>query len=327
VFPLKDDIPSRSFPFVTVGLIVINVLVFFYQVSLGLGGPAAAAHEFIAEFGLIPCRLTGQCVDALAGLPSPYATIFTSMFLHGGLFHVAGNMLYLWIFGDNVEDTLGHMRFSIFYFLSGVAAALAQTVVGPGSPIPMVGASGAVSGVLGAYLILYPHARILTLLVIGFFVRLVYIPALVVLGFWIVVQFFSGFLTLGLATGKPERRSPSAWAASSRAWSCSSWSAHAAIRGGRSFGAADSSAILSALPSDRRGLDRDSPRRGDGHESSHHGRRIRDPTASPHHPHPQAARARGQRADHGAHRPVAEAPRLHRSARAPLLPPRDHPAR
>jgi membrane associated rhomboid family serine protease len=203
VFPLKDDIPSRTFPFVTVGLIVINVLVFFYQVSLGLGGPAAAraAHEFITEFGLIQCRLTGQCVDALAGLPSPYATIFTSMFLHGGLFHVAGNMLYLWIFGDNVEDTLGHMRFTIFYFLSGVAAALAQTVVGPGSPIPMVGASGAVSGVLGSYLILYPHARILTLLVIGFFVRLVYIPALVVLGFWIVVQFFSGFLTLGLATG------------------------------------------------------------------------------------------------------------------------------
>jgi membrane associated rhomboid family serine protease len=203
VFPLKDDIPSRTFPFVTVTLIAANILIFLYQVSLGVGGAdaARAAHELILEFGLIPCRLTGQCADTVVGLPSPYATVFTSMFLHGGLFHMGGNMLYLWIFGDNVEDTLGHTRFVIFYLLGGVAAALAQTVVGPASPIPMIGASGAVSGVLGAYLLLYPHGRILTLLVIGFFVRLVYIPALVVLGFWIVVQFLSGFLTLGLATG------------------------------------------------------------------------------------------------------------------------------
>jgi membrane associated rhomboid family serine protease len=203
VFPLKDDIPSRTFPFITVGLIVINVLVFFYQISLAVGSPGAtrAAQEFIFEFGLIPCRLAGLCADAGPGLPSPYATVFTSMFMHGGLFHVGGNMLYLWIFGDNVEDTLGHFRFIIFYLLSGVAAALAQTAIAPSSEIPMIGASGAVSGVLGAYLILFPHARILTLLIIGFFVRMVYIPALVVLGFWAVVQFFSGFLTLGLATG------------------------------------------------------------------------------------------------------------------------------
>ncbi len=203
MFPLKDDIPSRTFPFVSLGLIIINVLVYFYQVSLGFGSPGAAqaAEEFVREFGLIPCRLAGLCVDAGPGLPSPYATIFTSMFLHGGLLHVGGNMLYLWIFGDNVEDTLGHFRFIVFYLLSGVAAALAQTVIGPGSPIPMIGASGAVAGVLGAYLILFPHARILTLLIIGFFVRTVYIPALVVLGFWAVVQFLSGFLTLGLHTG------------------------------------------------------------------------------------------------------------------------------
>jgi membrane associated rhomboid family serine protease len=203
MFPLKDDIPSRTFPFVTVLIVALNVLAFLYQVSLGIGSPGAAraAQEFIEEFGLIPCRLTGACVDPVAGLPSPYVTILSSMFLHGGLLHVGGNMLYLWIFGDNVEDTLGHFRFIIFYLLSGLAAALAQTAIAPSSMIPMIGASGAVAGVLGAYLILFPHARILTLLIIGFFVRLVYIPAVIVLGFWAVVQFFSGFMTLGVATG------------------------------------------------------------------------------------------------------------------------------
>ena len=200
MFPLKDDIPSRSFPFVTIGLIGANVLVFLYQLSLSVGGPGAA-QEFITEFALVPCRLTGACRDAIAGLPSPYLTIFSSMFLHGGLLHVGGNMLYLWIFGDNIEDNLGHFRFMIFYLASGVAAALAQTMVSASSVIPMIGASGAVSGVLGAYLIQFPHARILTLLIIGFFVRLVYIPAVVVLGFWAVIQFLNGFLTLGLATG------------------------------------------------------------------------------------------------------------------------------
>ncbi|HKZ08856.1 MAG TPA: rhomboid family intramembrane serine protease [Methylomirabilota bacterium] len=200
MFPLKDDIPSRTFPFVTIGLIGANVLVFLYQLSLAVGGPGAA-QEFIAEFALVPCRLTGACRDAIVGLPSPYLTIFSSMFLHGGLLHVGGNMLYLWIFGDNIEDDLGHLRFLIFYLASGVAAALAQTVVSASSAIPMIGASGAVSGVLGAYLIQFPHARILTLLIIGFFVRLVYVPAVVVLGFWAVIQFLNGFLTLGLATG------------------------------------------------------------------------------------------------------------------------------
>lgn len=200
MFPLKDDIPSRTFPFVTIGLIGANVLVFLYQLSLAVGG-LGAAQEFITEFALVPCRLTGACRDAVVGLPSPYLTIFSSMFLHGGLLHVGGNMLYLWIFGDNIEDSLGHLRFMIFYLASGVAAALAQTAVSASSEIPMIGASGAVSGVLGAYLIQFPHARILTLLIIGFFVRLVYIPAVVVLGFWAVIQFLNGFLTLGLATG------------------------------------------------------------------------------------------------------------------------------
>ena len=198
MFPLKDDVPGRTTPFITVGLIALNVLVFLYQLSLGIEGQRAghAARELIMEFGLVPCRLTGYCVEGMAGLPSPWLTVFTSMFLHGGIFHVGGNMLYLWIFGDNVEYTLGHGRFLVFYLLSGVAAALGQTMVGPGSDIPMVGASGAVSGVLGAYLLLFPHARVLTLLIFGFFFRMVHIPALIVLGFWIVVQLVNGFLTV-----------------------------------------------------------------------------------------------------------------------------------
>jgi membrane associated rhomboid family serine protease len=204
VFPLKDDIPSRSVPVVTIGLIVLNAIAFLYQVSLGAGGAAGAqaAQDVIFEFGLSPCRLTGLCPTA--GRPSPYLTIFTSMFLHGGLFHIAGNMLYLWIFGDNVEDTLGHGRFLVFYLASGVAAALTQTLVGPGSAVPMVGASGAVSGVLGAYLLLFPHANVLSLVIFGIFVRVVRISALFVLGFWIVVQFVNGFLTVSVAAARGE---------------------------------------------------------------------------------------------------------------------------
>jgi len=206
MFPLKDDVPGRTTPFITVGLIAINVVVFLYQISLGLEGstPGVAVRELILEFGLTPCRLTGYCADALPGLPSPWVTMLTSMFLHGGLFHVGGNMLYLWIFGDNVEDTLGHGRFLIFYLLSGVAAALVQTMVSPASAIPMLGASGAVSGVLGAYLLLFPHARVLTLLIFGFFFRMVHIPAVVVLGFWIVVQFVNGFLTVTVTAVRGE---------------------------------------------------------------------------------------------------------------------------
>ena len=199
MIPLKDDIPSSSFPFVTIGLIVLNVLVFLYQASIGMGSERAA-EAFIMEFGAVPCRVTGAC--AVPGdFPAPIATIFTSMFMHGGLFHVAGNMLYLWIFGDNVEDTLGHGRFLLFYLLSGVAAAAAQIVMHPDSRVPMVGASGAVSGVLGAYLILFPYARVLVLLIFGFFFRIVRWPAGIVLGFWIVIQFLNGLITVSVAAG------------------------------------------------------------------------------------------------------------------------------
>ncbi len=199
MIPLKDDIPTRSFPLVTIGLIVANALVFLYQVLLSLpGGREAfpAAQAFVLEFGLIPCRLSGSCgLPVELGAPAPFLTVFTSMFLHGGLFHVGGNMLYLWIFGNNVEDSMGRGRFVVFYLLSGLVAAVAQVLANPGSRVPMIGASGAVSGVLGAYILLYPHARVLTLVFFGIFWSFVRIPAVIVLGFWIVVQFLNGLVT------------------------------------------------------------------------------------------------------------------------------------
>jgi membrane associated rhomboid family serine protease len=196
VFPLKDDVPSRTTPFVTIGLIALNVLVFLYQVSLqGVGSPEGvrAARDFVLEFGLVPCRLTGDCARG-GGLLPPALTVLTSMFVHGGIIHVGGNMLYLWIFGDNVEDTLGHCRFVVFYLACGAVAAIAQTLLSAASSLPMIGASGAVSGVLGAYLLLFPRANVLTIIVFGFFVRLVRIPAVIMLGIWFLVQFLGGLV-------------------------------------------------------------------------------------------------------------------------------------
>jgi membrane associated rhomboid family serine protease len=197
MFPLKADVPTNSTPFVTIGLIAINVLVFLYQASLqGLasGEGSRAAQAFVLEFGLVPCRLTGHCMVP-EGFPPPAVSMLTSMFIHGGVLHIAGNMLYLWIFGNNVEDTLGHIRFLLFYLASGVGAALWQTAFGPGSAVPMIGASGAISGVLGAYLLLFPRANILTLVVLGFFIRLIRVPAVIVLGLWFAVQFLNGLVT------------------------------------------------------------------------------------------------------------------------------------
>ena len=197
MFPLKDDVQSLTTPFVTIGLIVLNVLLFLYQLALQGSAStegARATHDLILEFGLVPCRLSGACDAALSVLP-PALTIVTSMFLHGGLLHLGGNMLYLWIFGDNVEDTLGHGRFLVFFLVSGVIAAVAQVALSASSSVPMIGASGAVSGVLGAYLLLFPRANVLTLVIVGFFVRLIRIPAVLVLGFWFLIQFVSGLVT------------------------------------------------------------------------------------------------------------------------------------
>ncbi len=189
MIPIRDDNPTTITPVVTVGVIAVNVFAFIYQLSLGRQGDA-----FVGVFGAVPSALFG----GESGSPVPATlTLFTSMFLHGGIMHIGGNMLYLWIFGNNIEDVMGHGRFIVFYLLCGVAAAYAHAITAPDSLVPMIGASGAISGVLGAYLLLFPHARVLTLIPFGIFTRMDYIPAAWVLGFWIVLQFFNGTLSLG----------------------------------------------------------------------------------------------------------------------------------
>lgn len=192
LLPLKDENPTLSFPLLTILIIVINVLIFFYQQSLSL----TESQRFILKWGAVPYQIVhGEIIHVPLSIPASL-TIFSSMFLHGGFWHLGGNMLYLWIFGNNIEDTLGHARFLIFYFLTGALAALTQIFSDPSSPLPMVGASGAVSGILGAYLLLFPGARILTLLFLFPFLRLIHLPAILVLGLW----FF--FQLLGLGMGK-----------------------------------------------------------------------------------------------------------------------------
>jgi len=190
MIPLRDDNPTTLKPVMTIGLIALCTLIFFWQLSLG-----AHAEAVIQAFGVMPAALFGKQALSPELLQVPAAlTVVTSMFLHGGWMHLIGNMLYLWIFGNNVEDAMGHGRFVVFYLLCGVAAVLAQAVPAPDSTIPMIGASGAISGVLGAYLLLYPHARVLVLIPLGSFSRMVYLPAMVVLGFWFLLQLLSSLL-------------------------------------------------------------------------------------------------------------------------------------
>jgi membrane associated rhomboid family serine protease len=193
--PLKDDNPTNTFPFVTVGVILANCFVFYHQLTLSL----PAGQKFVFQWGAIPYQIVYGEVLYGPGLFPPVLTLFSSMFLHGGFLHLIGNMLYLWIFGNNIEDTLGHFRFLIFYLLVGLSAALVQVLSDPQSTTPMIGASGAVAGILGAYLLLFPQARILTLMFIFIFIRMIRIPALIVLGFWFLVQLLS--ITSGYETG------------------------------------------------------------------------------------------------------------------------------
>jgi membrane associated rhomboid family serine protease len=187
MIPLKDDNPRSTVPLVTISLIVVNVAIFLYELSLG---PRMA--DFVVEYGAIPANI-------IQG--KELGTLFTSMFLHGGFLHIAGNMLYLWIFGDNIEHYLGHFRFLYFYLISGLVAALAHVYLGGVSNVPMIGASGAISGVLGAYLVKYPKARVLVLIPIFWYITIQKIPALFVLGFWFVLQLLSGVFSGVSATG------------------------------------------------------------------------------------------------------------------------------
>lgn len=191
MIPIRDENPTRILPVVTYALLGLTVLVFLWQVSL----PAKGQKLAVYAFGMIPASLLGEArLPAELALVPPAATVLTSMFLHGGWMHLLGNLLYLWIFGNNVEEAMGHLRFALFYCLTGTIAALAQALPDPASTVPVVGASGAISGVLGAYLVLYPHARVLVWLP---FAGLVHMAAALVLGLWFLIQVLASSLPGG----------------------------------------------------------------------------------------------------------------------------------
>ena len=186
MIPLRDVIPSRTTPFVTVAIIAANVLAFLYE--SGLDGPSL--DRFLATFGMVPAAFS-------------WADVVTSMFLHGGWMHLGGNMLSLWIFGDNVEDRLGHGRYVLFYLSCGTLASLAHVWADPSSTIPTIGASGAIAGVMGGYFVLYPHSRVITLLPIFVFIQIVEVPAVVFLGLWFFLQLVSGVGSLAASASEP----------------------------------------------------------------------------------------------------------------------------
>jgi len=190
VLPLRDFIPTRRFPALTVGIIVVNIIVFLYELFAEAAG---TLEQTFYAMGVVPFEVIHNFGPAVA------LSFITAMFLHGGPMHIASNMLYLWVFGNNVEDSMGRLRFLIFYLITGIAASLAQVFTSPDSRIPTIGASGAIAGVLGAYLILFPKARVQTLVFLGYFARVAHLPALVVLGFWFVLQLFNGLMALGIA--------------------------------------------------------------------------------------------------------------------------------
>jgi membrane associated rhomboid family serine protease len=214
LLPIKDDIPTRRFPVLTVAIIAICCAVYFF-VEHGLWGLGATGNERVLEFGAIPYEITHpgkECAEAAAQLvcegqpgvsgtapeQAPWwVTVFTSMFLHGSLLHLGGNMLFLWIFGNNIEDSMSELRFVAFYLLGGLVAVAAQVAVDPSAAVPTVGASGAIAGVLGGYAVLYPRARVITVVFIVIFFTIIELPAMLVLGFWILTQLFLGANDLG----------------------------------------------------------------------------------------------------------------------------------
>ena len=189
MIPIRDENPKKTFPFITILIIAVNIIVYIYQYWLH----SELSQEFVLIYGAIPNNIVH-----LRSLE----TIVTSMFLHGGLLHLAGNMLYLWIFGDNIEDICGHFKFLLFYFICGFAAFLSHFITSPLSEIPMVGASGAISGILGAYLLKFPKARVHVLIPLFIWIwRIFRIPAVIVLGFWFLIQIWNGFMLIGTGGG------------------------------------------------------------------------------------------------------------------------------
>jgi membrane associated rhomboid family serine protease len=204
LFPLKDNIPTDKFPIVTVTLIALNVIAYFFWQKGGLTlGDPSNHHYFcnLVNYSEIPYEVThpGKQVAA-QGCPVPTAstwlTLFTAMFMHGGLLHLGGNMLFLWIFGNNVEDSMGRPKFLVFYLLAGLAATAGQILVGPNSRVPNLGASGAIAGVLAGYLVLFPRARVVTLIFIVFFFTIIELPAILFLGIWFIQQVLFGYFDL-----------------------------------------------------------------------------------------------------------------------------------
>lgn len=197
MIPLRDDNPVQITPVLTIGLIAACVLVFLWQLSLG-----ARLERMIYALGVIPAVLLGHMqLPEQIEVVAPTTTLFTSMFMHGSWMHLIGNMLYLWIFGNNIEEAMGRVRFILFYLLCGVAAALAQALPDPQSQVPMIGASGAISGVLGAYLLLWPHARVLVAIPFGFYLHTVHLKAGWVLGLWFAIQLISSAGSAGQQGG------------------------------------------------------------------------------------------------------------------------------
>jgi membrane associated rhomboid family serine protease len=216
MFPLKDNIPTERTAYVTIAIIAINVFVYFFLQKGGISGPSDGS---VVNWGVIPYELTHpgkECAESMGEIvcqgqpgvvgappeqPPTILTVFSSMFMHGGILHLAGNMLFLWIFGNNVEDAMGHVRFVVFYLLGGVAAVALQVVANPDAAVPTIGASGAVAAVLGGYILLYPHARVITLIFIIFFFTILELPALVILGFWFIEQILFGLAEVATPAG------------------------------------------------------------------------------------------------------------------------------
>jgi len=198
MFPLRDNIPAKHFPYMNLFIIIVNVSLFLYELSLG-----PYLDRFIMEFGFIPARFVLARAEGWLD-PTRYLTIFTSMFLHGGWLHVISNMWMLWVFGDNVEDRVGHGRYLLFYFFCGVAAVMVQLWSQPLSGMPMIGASGAIAGVLGAYFLLYPNAKVLTLIPIFIFFYFAELPAFLFLGLWFFMQFLQGTSQIFAVQSAPE---------------------------------------------------------------------------------------------------------------------------
>jgi membrane associated rhomboid family serine protease len=201
MFPIRDDQPSYSTPWVNYFIIGLNTIVFVFELSVQMQG-RRALDALVFQFGVVPQHFE-RALAGSAGYPIPATllTILTSMFLHGGWLHIIVNMWFLWIFGDNIEDYLGHFTYLIFYLLCGTAAALTQIGINPGSTIPTIGASGAIAGVMGAYVLLYPRAKVLTLVVLIVLFTFWWIPAWVFLGYWFLLQFFFASITLHQASG------------------------------------------------------------------------------------------------------------------------------